>query len=172
MVAHLYILIYHEASISPLWALFKLHLQGQIVAASNAPVYTRRSLLVSEDPQAHSDRRGCIRCASRRWRLLAYTGKDRPHGGNAGFNSWELHQKASLQITSQQRIKLPFWKVFLLLKIWSVMHIFTYKLLTRNLLTNNLVQQSTLEVSVIQEVKNITGWKVVFPKTSCIYHAF
>ena len=45
--------------------------EGDRVAASNAPVYTRRSLLVADDPQAPSDRRSCVRCTSRRWRLLA-----------------------------------------------------------------------------------------------------
>ena len=35
--------------------------------ASNAPVYTRRSLLVADGPQAPGDRRSCVRCTSRRW---------------------------------------------------------------------------------------------------------
>ena len=40
---------------------------GLMVVASNAPVYTRHSLLVADGPQAP---RSCVRCTSRRWRLL------------------------------------------------------------------------------------------------------
>ena len=53
------------------------------VVASNAPVYTRRSLLVADDPQAPSDRRSCVRYTSRRWRLLTcpyWAGMGRPAG--------------------------------------------------------------------------------------------
>ena len=51
--------------------------------ASNAPVYTRRSLLVADGPQAPGDRRSCVRCTSRRWRLLVYTGRGGHPGGAA-----------------------------------------------------------------------------------------
>ena len=51
--------------------------------ASNAPVYTRRSLLVADGPQGPGDRRSCVRCTSRRWRLLVYTGRGGHPGGAA-----------------------------------------------------------------------------------------
>lgn len=51
--------------------------------ASNAPVYTRRSLLVADGPQAPGDRRSCVRCTSRRWRLLVYIGRGGHPGGAA-----------------------------------------------------------------------------------------
>ncbi len=40
--------------------------------ASNAPVYTRCSLLVADGPKPPVHRRNCVRCTSRRWRLLVY----------------------------------------------------------------------------------------------------
>ena len=51
--------------------------------SGNAPVYTRCNLLVADGPQAPSDRRGCVRCTSRRWRLLVYTGREGHPGGAA-----------------------------------------------------------------------------------------
>ena len=62
---------------------FQLSLWALIVIASNAPVYTRRSLLVADGPQAPGDRRSCVRCTSRRWRLLVYTGRGGHPGGAA-----------------------------------------------------------------------------------------
>ena len=49
-----------------------------IAATSNAQVYTLCRLLVTEVPQAPGDRRGCVRCTSRRRRLLVYTGEEAP----------------------------------------------------------------------------------------------
>ncbi len=53
---------------------------GLMVVASNAPVYTRHSLLVADGPQAP---RSCVRCTSRRWRLLVYTSRGGHPGGAA-----------------------------------------------------------------------------------------
>ena len=77
-----------------------------IVVASNAPVYTRRSLLVADDPQAPSDRRSCVRCTSRRWHLLVYTGRAGHPGGAAPggrmaavrrYHRWPVVSKCALR---------------------------------------------------------------------------
>ena len=80
------------------------------VVASNAPVYTRRSLLVAEGPKPPAHRRSSARCKSRRWRLLVYTGREGhplaeppPEGarlpsGSTTIAPWQLVVQCALSI--------------------------------------------------------------------------
>ena len=69
--------------------------------ASNTKVYTLFRLLVEEGPQAPCDRRGCVRCTSRRWRLLVYAGRGRLPGRAAAVSKCALREGRQRERSAQ-----------------------------------------------------------------------